>query len=127
MNEIMLSLIICIIAFLIVFVYDYFIILKAKYKGLIGKKKKKRNLLISELELMKVNHKFELNNFKLKKIILIIALINAFIISFTSFIIMLIPWDLIWRLLIGFVLMVGLIYAIYELLGRILERKYGGN
>ncbi|MBE6140537.1 MAG: hypothetical protein E7172_03265 [Firmicutes bacterium] len=127
MNEIMLSLIICIIAFLIVFVYDYFIILKAKYKGLIGKKKKKRNLLISELELMKVNHKFELNNFELKKIILIIALINAFIISFTSFIIMLIPWDLIWRLLIGFVLMVGLIYAIYELLGRILERKYGGN
>ena len=54
-----------------------------------------------------------------------ICIINAFIISFVSNFIMLIPVSMVFRLLIGFVLLFALIYALYEIYGRLLKRKYG--
>lgn len=54
-----------------------------------------------------------------------ICIINAFIISFVSNFIMLIPISMVFRLLIGFVLLFALIYALYEIYGRLLKRKYG--
>lgn len=129
MNELYLSIILGLIVLIVIFVIDYHFILKPKYKILTGKKKskKKKNIVIGEIELMRSKHKFTIPSDKLKSVIFNIALINAFIIASTSTIIMLIPWHMFWQFLIGFVLLFGLIYAIYELYGRKLEKKYGSD
>jgi len=129
MKEIYLNLLLGLIVIIVVFIYDYLIILKPKCKILLGKKqnKKKKKLVISELQFMQLKHKFEIPDASLPLICILIALINAFIISLTSVIILFIPWNMMWQLLIGFLLLFALIYAIYEIFGRFLEKKYGGK
>ena len=70
--------------------------------------------------------RFSLDQKKLnsKSLKLGVSIINAFIISFVSNFIMLIPVPMMVRLLIGFVLLFALIYALYEIYGKVLKRKY---
>lgn len=105
--------------FIIIFVV-YFFMLRHKLKK--GKEK-------SIGEVGYLIRKFHLDVKKLDywKLIIPISFINAFIISFVSTVIMLFPVDMIWQLLIGFVLLFFLIYAIYEIYGRHLEKLYGKN
>ncbi len=101
-------------AFLIVFlIYVLFINKKLK--------KSKKN---TTLELNYLIKRFNLNPKRedYKKLIWIITIINSFIISFTSVVTFNIE-SIIWRLLVGFVLLITLIYSIYEIVGRILKRK----
>ncbi len=103
--------------FLVIFV-AYFFLLRYKIKR--GKEK-------SIGEISYLIRKFHLDVRKLDywKFIIPISLMNAFIISFVATAIMLLPFDMIWQLLIGFVFLFLLIYAIYEIYGRHLEKKYG--
>ena len=48
---------------------------------------------------------------------------NAFIISFTVVVLYILDLFIIWQFLIGFILLVGLIYSIYEIYGNILVKK----
>ena len=128
MNEYLLSLYIFIILFIIVFLVDYFLINKRKLtliktKGVTKKGKKKKIKSISEVDYLKA--KFKLNDKKLEldKIIIVISLINAFIISLVSSIVMLLPFAIIWQLLVAFTLLFGLIYSLYEIYGRHLLHK----
>ena len=50
---------------------------------------------------------------------------NAFIISLTSTIICNIPLKMYYQLAIGFVILFGLIYSIFEIVGRHLNKKWG--
>ena len=119
------SVIIGIITFVLVLVVDYFFILMPKYKVISGKKtkKKNKNYAIMEVQFLTTRFKLDENKIDYKFLLKIIAFLNALIISFTSTIIMYIPLKMTRQLLIGFVIVFSLIYALYELLGRYLVKK----
>ena len=115
-----------IITFIVVFLVDYFVILLPKTKVMSGKKvkkNKKKELTIMELEYLKNRFKLDLFKVDLDYCIKWFAFLNSFIIALTSTVIMFIPWHMIFQLMIGFVLLMGLIYALYELFGRHLVKK----
>jgi len=116
-----------IILMFIVFIVDYYLINKRKLtliknKGITKRGKKKKIKNISEIDYLV--GKFKLNKKKLKeeKVIIWISLINSFIIASVSSVIMLMPFKMMWQLLIAFVLLFGLIYALYEIYGRYLKK-----
>ena len=82
------------------------------------------------MEIEYLVHKFKLDKklLPMKKLLLEIAFINALIISFVAVIIMLIDINIILQLIIGFILLMALIYSLYEILGNHLVKKgYGKN
>lgn len=67
-------------------------------------------------------HDLDLRKHDAQRIYILIAVINSFIISFVSIIVVNID-NLIYKLLVGFVLLMVLIYSLYEITGRILKKK----
>ncbi len=104
------------IFFILIFIV-YFFLLRYKLK-------KKKYSSIGEVGYL--IRKFSLDTRKLDywKMIIPISLMNAFIISFTATFVMMLPLEMIWQLMIGFVLVFALIYALYEIYGRHLAKKY---
>lgn len=117
-------LIVCLIVFMVLSVVLYFYdmymfnVMRKNKKN----KKNKEKYLFSVRYLMA---KFKLSKELLiqNKMAFIYSLIDAFIITIVFMIIELIDLPFYIQILIGFVLLFGLIYAMYELLGRYLERK----
>ncbi len=111
--------------FIIVFIVNYFLVLKNGYKNLEKSKDKKKKELSNFIGLSYLIPKFNLDikKMNLNYVFILSALINAFIISTVFVIIYLIPWHMTFKMLLGFVLLFGLIYALYELLGRHLVKK----
>ena len=128
MNEYLLSAYIFIALFIIVFAVDYCLINKKKLnliknKGVTKKGKKKKIKTIGEVDYLKAKFKLKEKELDLDKMIIVISIINAFIISIVSSIIMLIPFAIMWQMIIAFALLFGLIYALYEIYGRHLKHK----
>lgn len=122
------ALIFGLIAFFLIFLIYYFLILKRRYNNYFNKvkKKKKKNKDIYEsMEISYLIYKFKLDTKKIDLLYLLkrIAIIDAFIISFTGTLVYYIPLKIMWRFLIAFALLFCLIYAIYELFGRFLVKK----
>lgn len=123
--DLKLSLVIGLITLIVVWIIDYFFILLPKYNIISGKKTKKKDKKVYLMELQYLINHFNLD---IKKIdieytIKWFAFLNAFIIAFTSSAIMLLPWNMFFQLLVGFVLLLALIYSLYELFGRHLIKK----
>lgn len=96
------------------------------YFFLLSKKIKKGNInRIGEFTYLMKRFSLDQKKINTNQIKLGICIINAFIISFVSNFIMLIPVSMMFRLLIGFVLLFALIYALYEIYGKFLKKKYG--
>lgn len=128
MNEYLLSACIFIVLFVIVFVVDYFLINKRKLnliknKGITKKRKKKKIKSISEIDYISLKFKLDSKRLDMDKMIIVISLINAFIISVVSSVVMLMPFAIMWQLIVAFALLFGLIYALYEIYGRHLKHK----
>lgn len=125
MEEYIVTLIWGIGVFIIVFVVNYFFVLRNGYKNLEKSKGKKKKELNNFIGLSYLIPKFNLDikKMNLNYVFILSALINAFIISIVFVIIYLIPWHMVFKMLLGFVLLFGLIYALYELLGRHLVKK----
>lgn len=128
MNEYLLSLYIFMALFMIVFVVDYFLINKRKLnliknKGVTKKGKRKKIKNISEVDYLSAKFKLDTKKLDMDKMIIIISIINAFIISIVSSVIMLMPFAIMWQMIIAFALLFGLIYALYEIYGRHLKHK----
>ena len=128
MNEYLLSVCIFIALFIIVFVVDYFLINKRKLnlirnKGVTKKGKQKKIKNISEIDYLSFKFKLDTKKLDMDKMIIVISIINAFIISIVSSVIMLMPFAIMWQMIIAFALLFGLIYALYEIYGRHLKRK----
>ena len=87
--------------------------------------KKEKYTKISSLVLL--TNKFNLDKKKMdyKSTLNGVAIINAFAISFTFTIIDLIPIDIMFQLVIGFVLMLILIFGLYFAYGKKLQKKWG--
>ncbi len=107
------------IIFVIIFLGDYFFV-KRKYL-----KKKKKGKKQELMEASYLAAKFKLNQESLinKKMLKIFSMINAFIIAIVCVTVLVIDCNVILKLVIGFILLIALIYAIYEILGRYLERN----
>lgn len=118
MSKILLNLIFFFVLALIIFLADYLFIFKRKLKS-----KKVKNDEIMEISYLIYKFKLDKNKVLYKPICLYCALINGFIISGVVTLICLFDIGYIWRLLIGFVMLLGLIYSIYEIYGRILIKK----
>ena len=97
-----------------------------KARFLLGKKQnKKKNKKYEIIEVKYLISAYSLSKNKLltPKIILLTSLIDAFIISLVFLIVMSLPWKIYWQLLVGFALLMGLIYSLYGILGKILIKK----
>ena len=70
---------------------------------------------------------FKNKDFNPKKIGLVICLLDPLIISLTGVIVTLPKWHYVFELMLGFVVLMILIYSFYEILGRILVRKVDKN
>ena len=112
MESIFLFVISYVVFFIIYLIFYYF-------RGL-----KKKTILDSlQVEFLKVRFGFKNKELKPKKIGLIVTLVDPLIISLTGTIVSLPKWNYILELLLGFVLLVALIYSFYEIIGRIIRRK----
>ncbi len=118
MNKIILNLLFFFVVALIIFAFDYIFVLRRKLKS-----KKIKNEEIMEISYLIAKFKLDKNKILYKPMCLYIALINGFIMSFVVTVISNIKLKMMWQLLIGFVLLFGLIYSIYEIYGRILVKK----
>ena len=133
MDKFLESLVSFAIIFTIFYVGNYYLNLKRKYNKITNKKpskkKKKNNKPVEIMELSYLINKFKLDIKKMDLLYCIrwISFLDAFIIALTCVIIFLLPWKLIWQLLTGFVLVFGLIYALYEIFGRHLVKKGWGK
>ena len=114
-----------IIVFILVFLINYFIIFKHTYSNYNKKKSKKKKMLKDFVGFNYLIPKFNLNidALNINGMFLSISLINAFIISFVFLILNIVDWDIAFKLLLGFLLLFGLIYSLYEFYGRYLVKK----
>lgn len=118
MTKILFNLIFFFVLALIIFLVDYLFVFKRRLKS-----KKVKNEEIMEFNYLIYKFKLDKNKVLYKPMALYCALINGFIISGVVTVICLFDIGYIWRLLIGFVMLLGLIYSIYEIYGRILIKK----
>ncbi len=102
--------------FIFIFII-YFFLLRHKLK-------KKKYSSIGEIGYLLKRFHLDASQVDYWKLLIPISLMNAFIISFTATFVMMLPLEMIWQLMIGFVLVFALIYALYEIYGRHLAKKY---
>lgn len=115
-----------ILVFMVIFLCNYFLVYKRGYKLIVKKKKKKRTKNLEEfigISYLVLKYNVDLNKCNLNYLFMSLSFINAFIITIVFIIISMLSWNLSMSMLLGFVLLFGLIYAIYELLGRYLKKK----
>ncbi len=108
------------IFFVLIFIiiYLFYILVLNKYRL---KKKKYENM--GELNYLVYKFNLDIQKINRKKLLNIIGFVNAFIISFTGAVVSLIPLNYIFQMIIGFIILLILIYICYELLGRKLVKK----
>ena len=111
------------ILFVSIFIIDYLFI-KRRYLNKIRKNKKRKKDELTEISYLVGKFKLDKNQLPLNKILIIISLINAFIISLVAVVVLLLNTNIILELIVGFILLIALIYAIYEIYGRYLESRY---
>lgn len=112
--------------FIVVFLINFLWIFKRGYENIKKQKRKKKNKKLEEfvgLSYLIPKFKLDINKMDLNYVFFMVSLIDAFIISFVFVVITIIPWDMGFSMLLGFVLLFGLIYALYEILGRVLVKK----
>lgn len=112
------------VAFVCIWIVLYLLNIK-KTTAILKNKRNKKNkeTIITEYKYLCSKFGINIKNLLNKKMAIVISFIDAFIITVVFLIIMLIPLKMMWQLLIGFVLLFGLIYSIYEILGRMLVKK----
>lgn len=128
MNKI--DVIISIILFVLLIIIFYVFNLR-KINILLGKKKNKskktqkklKKIDVVEFKYLVYKYKIKEENLLSKKMVLIVALINSLIITLTFIVISILPIKIMWQLMIGFVLLFGLIYSLYGILGLILKKR----
>lgn len=118
MEKVLTNLIFFFVLTLLIFLLDYFVVFKKRLKS-----KKIKNTDILEISYLIGKFQLDSNKILYKPLSLYCALINGFIISFTVTVISNIKVHMIFQLLIGFVMLFGLIYSVYEIYGRILIKK----
>lgn len=104
-----------------------FVIIYMLYAILIIHRKNKLNNIYKSTEaiILKKVLKVDINKINAKNFTRIIALINAFIISITLELVLLITNKTVLQMLLAFIILIILIIIIYPIIGLILRKKYG--
>lgn len=123
MDKLQAALILFGVLFIIIFLVDYIFIKRKYLKKISSKKKKKKNNELTEISYLVGKFKLNKDALPLNKLLVIISLSNAFIISLVAVVVIILNTYIIIQLVVGFILLFALIYAIYELIGRSLERR----
>ena len=88
-------------------------------------KKKKDYSKLKKGDLIKVfiaRYNLDMRKQDYKKVLLLYTIVKVFVISFTAALIMNIN-SFIWKVVIAFVVVFVLIYALFEILGRVLKKR----
>lgn len=110
------NLLIALVGIIIITLVSYFLnVLKLKSR------KKNKNIMGIQYLLVKFDLKKEL--LLTKKMILITSLLNAVIIDIVFLVIVNLAWPNILKMVFGFIIMLGLIYSLYGILGIYLVKK----
>ena len=104
------------IMFLLIFIITYWMNLN-NYK-------KRKYTSIGELNYLLKKFNLDRKKLPVRKMLLDFSLLDAFIMAFTASFITALPVNTVFQMLIGFVLLFALIYALYEIYGRHLVKKY---
>lgn len=104
------------IMFLLIFIITYWMNLN-NYK-------KRKYTSIGELNYLLKKFNLDRKKLPVRKMLLNFSLLDAFIMAFTASFITALPVNTVFQMLIGFVLLFALIYALYEIYGRHLVKKY---
>ena len=104
------------IMFLLIFIITYCMNLN-NYK-------KRKYTSMGELNYLLKKFNLDRKKLPVRKMLLVFSLIDAFIMAFTASFITALPVNTVFQMLIGFVLLFALIYALYEIYGRHLVKKY---
>ena len=104
------------IMFLLIFIITYWMNLN-NYK-------KRKYTSIGELNYLLKKFNLDRKKLPVRKMLLVFSLIAAFIMACTASMITALPVNTVFQMLIGFVLLFALIYALYEIYGRHLVKKY---
>ena len=104
------------IMFLLIFIITYWMNLN-NYK-------KRKYTSIGELNYLLKKFNLDRKKLPVRKVLLVFSLLDAFIMAFTASFITALPVNTVFQMLIGFVLLFALIYALYEIYGRHLVKKY---
>ncbi|MDD2238702.1 MAG: hypothetical protein PHH51_02310 [Bacilli bacterium] len=102
------------IIFFIIFLISYFI---KRKKGTIGEAK--------ELNLLIYWFKLKRNDLDNDRLVLIFTIINSLIISITATVCTMVKINYVWQILIGFVMVMSLMYISYAIVGKIILMKRG--
>ena len=86
--------------------------------------KKRKYTSIGELNYLLKKFNLDIKKLPVRKMLLNFSLLDAFIMAFTASFITSLPVNTVFQMLIGFVLLFALIYALYEIYGRHLVKKY---
>ena len=104
------------IMFLLIFIINY---------GMnLNNYKKRKYTSIGELNYLLKKFNLDRKKLPVRKMLLNFSLLDAFIMAFTASFITSLPVNTVFQMLIGFVLLFALIYALYEIYGRHLVKKY---
>ena len=132
MNWVINNLIFFIIVFLMVYIFCYYIagrikVPKEKNKDKsTGKGKKQRSFkYTNEGKLMVIRYNLDEKKVDYQELLKWTSFCNAFVISLTCTIISNIPLKMYFQLAIGFIILFALIYSIFEIVGRHLNKKWG--
>lgn len=123
MNKLQASLYLFLILLIIIFLIDYVFIKRKHLKETTGKKKNKKDSELIEILYLSGKFNLEKNKLNTNGLLIGISFINAFIISLVAVVVLMLNIYILFQLLIGFILLIALIYSIYELLGRYLVKK----
>ena len=132
MNWVINNLIFFIIVFLMVYIFCYYIagrikVPKEKNKDKnAGKGKKQRPFkYTNEGKLMVIRYNLDEKKVDYQELLKWTSFCNASVISLTCTIISNIPLKMYFQLAIGFIILFALIYSIFEIVGRHLNKKWG--
>ena len=111
------------------FLYDFILIyLIALIVYLVFVNKRRKDYLNlkdgSYVKLFIARYNLDMRKTKYEKVLKIVAYINSFIIAFASTLILYID-SFLWKIVVCFVVVFTLIYALYEIAGRHLKNKEG--
>ena len=115
-TQMIINIILTILAFIFVFFFFYI-------RDLHRLKAKKKKVVITEVKYLMLRNNIKEEYLLNKKFLALTAFLNAFIIAVVFFLIELLDWHIIFKLMVGFVLTLGLIYSVYGILGNILEKR----
>ena len=104
------------IMFLLIFIITYWMNLN-NYK-------KRKYTSIGELNYLLKKFNLDRKKLPVRKMLLVFSLLDAFIMAFTASFITALPVNTVFQMLIGFVLLFAIIYALYEIYGTHLVKKY---